>query len=88
MSEITEATIRERLATDKRKPSRLATWAEIEFLLGLLDQYRADSVILHGRHVPHCNWRCRPAVHYLNDDYVEMEHEHNRALSGECEACD
>lgn len=40
MSEVTEESIRERLATDKKKASRLATWAEIEFLLDRLDQIR------------------------------------------------
>lgn len=39
---ITEATIRERLAADRQKVSRLATWEEIEFLLGLLDTLRRD----------------------------------------------
>ncbi len=36
MSDITVASIRERLAIDKVKPSRLPTWEEIEFLLNLV----------------------------------------------------
>ena len=37
---ITEQSIRERLTADRAKVSRLATWEEIEFLLGELDAAR------------------------------------------------
>lgn len=43
MSTITEATIRERLAADRRKPCRLATWEEIAYLLDALDAVRAEQ---------------------------------------------
>lgn len=39
---ITLDTIRQRLAEDKKKPSRVATWEEIEYLLGLVDALQAD----------------------------------------------
>jgi len=41
---ITEQTIRERLAADRAKVSRLATWEEIEFLLDQLDTWRTYAL--------------------------------------------
>ena len=41
---ITEATIRERLAADRAKASRLATWEEVEFLLDQLDTWRTYAL--------------------------------------------
>jgi hypothetical protein len=40
---ITESSIRERLAQDKAKVSRLASWEEVEFLLDLIDELRDDE---------------------------------------------
>ena len=45
LPEITEASIRERLEIDKKKPSRLATWAEIEYLLDLLTEERRRNMV-------------------------------------------
>jgi len=41
---ITEETIRERLAADRAKVSRLATWEEIEYLLDQLDTWRTYAL--------------------------------------------
>lgn len=40
---ITEESIRARLAADQEKPSRLATWEEIAFLLAEVDTLREDA---------------------------------------------
>ena len=43
MTEVTEETIRERLAADKKKTSRLAAWEEIEDLLGVIDRLQEEN---------------------------------------------
>lgn len=47
---ITEATIRERLAADRAKTSRLATWEEIEYLLDELDAVRSRLDVERKEH--------------------------------------
>lgn len=51
---ITEDTIRERLAADKKKTSRLATWEEIEYLLDRIAAVRqlAEVALQEGLPVP------------------------------------
>lgn len=39
---ITEASIRERLAADREKVSRLPTWEEIEYLLDVIDLQKQE----------------------------------------------
>ena len=45
LPEITEESIRERRRIDKIKPSRLATWEEIDYLLDLLTQERRRNMV-------------------------------------------
>ena len=64
---ITEQSIRERLAADRAKVSRLATWDEIEFLLGELDAVRARLDVERKEHVEEMRDAGR--------DYREMQSE-------------
>ena len=66
---ITEQSIRERLAADRAKVSRLATWDEIEFLLGELDAVRARLDVERKEHVEEMRDAGR--------DYREMQSEIN-----------
>jgi predicted nucleic acid-binding Zn-ribbon protein len=45
---VTEKSIRQRLAQDKEKVSRLPTWEEIEYLLHLVDSLRQDIRLMDG----------------------------------------
>lgn len=44
---ITEESIRQRLAADKVKPCRTATWEEVEFLLDRLATEREDKMLVN-----------------------------------------
>ena len=64
---ITEQSIRERLTADRAKVSRLATWEEIEFLLGELDAVRARLDVERKEHTEEMRDAGR--------DYREMQSE-------------